>query len=68
MNYTLRDKYGFYNDDGYWISDPELWDYYAQNPKAYKKKKRLAWLWFLIPIIGIIGYNLAFEQMGLSAF
>ena len=63
---SLRDKYGWYNDDGYWIDDPEKWDYYAQKPKLYKRKRILAWCWMMIPIAGIIMTQQSFEEMGLS--
>lgn len=66
MDYELYEKYGEYNVDGYYISDHMKWDYYAQRPKLYKRKKILAWFWLIIPICGIIGTTLEFEKMGLD--
>lgn len=64
----LYQKYGNYNIDGHFIMDYELWDYYAQKPKLYKKRKILAWLFMLIPICGFIGTALIYEEMGLSIY
>lgn len=68
MSRELYKKYGNYNDDGYFIMDHELWDYYARNPKEYKRKKRIAWLFLCIPIMGFIPCSLMFEEMGLDCF
>jgi hypothetical protein len=66
MDWDLYNKYGEYNKDGYYIEDHSKWHYYAQRPKLYRRKKVLAWCWMLIPICGIIGTTLSFEEMGLS--
>lgn len=64
----LYEKYGDTNHDGYYIESHTKWHYYAQRPKLYRRKKILAWLWILIPVCGIIGTVMAFEEMGLSCF
>lgn len=66
MKLDLYNKYGDYNEDGYFIEDHDKWHYYAQRPKLYKKKKILAWCCLLIPICGIVGMIISFEEMGLS--
>ena len=66
MNQDLYDKYGERNIDGYYINDHKKWHYYAQRPKLYKRKKRKAWMYFLIPFLGIIIATIIFEEMGLS--
>lgn len=66
MNLELYNKYGEYNKDGYYIEDHELWHYYAERPKLYKQKRIKAWCFMLIPICGIIGTVVIFENMGLS--
>ena len=68
MNIELYNKYGNYNEDGYFIEDFEKWHYYAQRPKLYKKRKIIAYLYLLIPIMGIIPCSLTFEEMGISNF
>lgn len=65
---ALWKKYGEYNQDGYYILDYELWDYYAQRPKLYRNQKIKAWLWMLVPIAGIAGTDAIFSEMGLSIF
>lgn len=64
----LWDKHGSYNADGYWIENHQLWDYYADRPKLYKRKKRLALIWWLVPVVGIILVDIKFNDMGLSYF
>jgi hypothetical protein len=66
MNWELYNKYGAYNNDGYYIEDHKKWDYYAKLPKLYKRKKIYAALFLLIPICGIIFAGLIYEEMGLS--
>lgn len=66
MNNNLYQKYGEYNQDGYYIEDHNKWHYYAERPNLYRRKKMQAWLFMLIPICGIIGTVLSFEEMGLS--
>lgn len=61
----LRKKYGDYNKDGYFIIDHEKWHFYAQNPKLYKRNKIKAWLFMLIPVSGIVGFDAIFGKMGL---
>lgn len=68
MDWELYKKYGEYNNDGYYITNHEKWDYYAKRPKLYRKKKILAWCGLLIPIGGIIVTSEVFEEMGLSCF
>lgn len=66
MNYELYDKYGEYNQDGYYISNHKKWHYYAQRPQLYKRNKRAAMLWMLIPILGFLIAAYRIESMGLS--
>lgn len=68
MNYDLYNKYGEYNIDGYYIENHGRWDYYANRPNLYKRKKILAFIWLVIPICGVIVTSLKFEEMGLSLF
>jgi len=68
MNWDLYEKYGEHNIDGYYITDHEKWHYYAQRPKLYRKKKRTARAFMLIPIAGIAAMAGLFEEMGLSIF
>ena len=68
MDWELYDKYGDYNNDGYFIENHDRWHYYAQNPGLYRRKKRIAWIFMLIPICGIIFTSMMFEEMGLSVF
>lgn len=58
-----------YNKDGFWISDHKKWEYYKNNPKAYRKQKIIAYLWLiLLPIAGIPIFVYEIEKMGLDAF
>lgn len=69
MNNELYNKYGQYNKDGYYITDHVKWHYYAERPRIYKRKKIQASLCMLfIPVSGIIGTYLIYDQMGLSLF
>lgn len=68
MNWELYNKYGERNKDGYYIEDHSKWHYYAERPKLYRRKKIQAWLFMLIPIFGIIGTSLIYEEMGLGVF
>ena len=68
MNWDLYRKYGEYNKDGYYITNHSKWNFYAKNPKLYKRKKIIAWLFLLIPIAGIVPMSLCFKEMGLSIF
>jgi len=68
MNWELYDKYGTRNEDGYYIKDHIKWHYFAERPKLYRRKKIKAWLFMLIPVCGIIGTSLIYEEMGLSIF
>lgn len=68
MNWDLYNKYGERNQDGYYIDNHEKWHYYAQRPKLYKRKKIFAYLCLLIPVSGVVGFYLSFEEMGLSIF
>jgi hypothetical protein len=42
--------------EGWFIVDADKYNKIKSNPKLYKRKKLLAYLWFLIPLGGIIGY------------
>lgn len=66
MDIELYKKYGNYNHDGFFIESHKKWDFYANNPKLYKKQKRKAKRYMLIPIIGIIFSVQIYEDMGLS--
>ena len=66
MNWDLYRKYGESNKDGYYIENHSKWDYFANNPKLYKRKKIIAWCCMTIPVCGIIGASIIFEEMGLS--
>lgn len=68
MNWELFKKYGGYNKDGYYITDHEKWDYYANNPQKYRLKMIGGFSCLLIPICGIVLTHLIFEEMGLSVF
>ncbi len=68
MDWELYETYGNKNQDGYWIDDHKKWDYYAQRPDLYKKTKRKAFLFLLIPISGFILTEEVFKKMGLSYF
>jgi hypothetical protein len=68
MNWELYNKYGERNIDGYYINNHKKWHYYAQRPNIYKREKRKAFLFLLIPVAGIVGYSLVYERMGLSCF
>ena len=64
----LHKKYGSYNKDGYFITDFDLWDYYAQRPKLYKRKKIKAFAFMILPISGIVVASGIFKEMGLQLF
>lgn len=66
MSQSLYDKYGFYNLDGFWISNHERWHFFAEKPSVYRRRKILAYLALAIPISGIIIADRIFEEMGLS--
>ena len=66
MKEDLYSKYGEYNQDKFYIQDHSKWDFYAKNPKLYKRKKIIAYLFLLIPICGIVATYAIFEEMGLS--
>ena len=68
MNWELYDKYGERNKDGFYIENHEKWNHYAMNPKIYKIMTIKAWLFMLIPICGMIGTCIVYEEMGLSLF
>lgn len=68
MDWKLYNKYGVENKDGYYIKNHQVWHYYAQRPRLYIRNKIFAWLCLLIPICGIIGTYLIFDEMGLSIF
>lgn len=68
MDWELYNKYGEYNKDGYYIEDHNRWHYYALRPDLYRRKKIVAWLCLLMPICGVIGTSMIFEEMGLSVF
>lgn len=57
-----------YNQDGYYIQDRRKWEYYAKRPKLYRRRKIFAYLYLLIPISGIVGTYMIFEDMGLCIF
>jgi hypothetical protein len=61
----LIDKYGSYHK-GMWIEDHEKHHYYMQRPKLRRRKIILGWLCMCIPIMGIIGLVLYYEEIGLS--
>lgn len=67
MDWELYEKYGEYNEDGYYIEDYSKWDYYAQNTKLYKRKKMFSWFWCLIPIMGFLLTESVFNEMGISS-
>lgn len=62
----LREKYGWRSDNGNWITDLQKYHYWAQRPEKRKWKRRRAYLWLLIPIVGIAGFVLAFDELGES--
>lgn len=55
-----------YNIDGYYIMDRNKWKEFSKDMKKYRRQKRKAWLWLLIPMFGFIISGLIFEEMGLS--
>ena len=66
MNQELYNLYGNYTSDGEWIRDHEKYHYYMTHPKEMKRKKRQAFLFLLIPIIGVVFYFEIYDQMGIS--
>lgn len=66
MNLDLYNKYGEYNEDGYYIEDHNKWHYYAERPNLYKKKKKGAARWEFFPFLGFLIAATIYEEMGLS--
>lgn len=66
MNIELYNRYGDYTPDGRFIQNHEKYHYYMERPKLMKRKKILAWCCMLIPIIGIIGLVIHYEEMGID--
>ena len=54
------------NIDGYLIEDEDKWEYWAERPKEYKRKKIGGLLWLAIPICGFLVTEIIFNEMGLS--
>jgi hypothetical protein len=57
----VYDKYE-YTTEGWFIMNADKYNDIRSRPSEYKRKKYLAYLWFLIPICGIIGYDEYMKQ------